>query len=234
MKARQISPRRKTVKGFTLVELLVAVSLLATLMVALASVMRTMAQTETRVDGRVQQAEELRIATGFLSQVLGRVTVRKWLIPTAPSGAVVAWRATGSSIEWVGIMPARHGLGGRFFFRLQPEDTSKGRSLVLRYLPWEAEAQGFPDWTQATSRSLVESIEHFEVWVEGRPSDAQPPGPEWPAGWVLGWPVADQLPQRLKLKWSTAAGTWPDWVIAVRGLSQGADAGGGFVIGGRK
>lgn len=229
-----VSPRRNTVAGFTLVEVLVSVSLLAALMVALASVMRTMAQTEMRVDIRVQQAEELRIATSFLSQALGRVTARKWMIPTDPSGAAVALRATGSSIEWVGIMPARHGLGGRYFFRLQPEDTSKGRHLVLRYLPWDANAQGFPDWTLATSHVLVENIQQFEVWVEGRPVDAQPPGPSWPAGWVLGWPVADQLPQRLKLKWSTVAGAWPDWVIPVRGLSQGVDANGGFVIGGRK
>lgn len=225
---------RSGLGGFTLVEVLVAVSLLAIIMVALGSAMRTMAQTESRVDQRLQRIDDLRVASGFLQQVLGRIPARTTLAPSGDAPAIVPFRANAHSIEWVGIMPARHGLGGRFFFRLQPEDTFAGHSLVLRFAPWDASAKHFPDWSQVESRTLAENLTGFEVLAEGRPAGTQPPGPQWPMGWTIGWPVPDQLPQRLRLKWSVSSGPWPDLVVPVLALTQGAAGSGGFVIGGTR
>lgn len=218
--------------GFTLVEVLVAVSLLSVLMVALGSAMRTMAQTETRVDQRLQRMDDLRVASGFLQQVLGRVSARKQPAPQGQGGQQVAFRATPTSIEWVGIMPARHGLGGRYFFRLQPEDTGTGPALVLRFSPWDAAAPTFPDWSQTPARTLVPALGQFSVLAEGRPTLAQTLPPDWPVGWVPSWPIPDQLPQRLRISWGPAGLAWPDLVVPVRPLTQGAGMGGGFSIGG--
>lgn len=223
---------RRGSKGFTLVEVLVAVSLLAIIMVAMGSAMRTMAQTETRVDQRLQRMDDQRVARGFLQQVLGRVSGRKQPAPPGQGGQVVAFRATPNSIEWVGIMPARHGLGGRYFFRLQPEDVPTGTALVLRHAPWSAAAPAFPDWTQATSRILVPALGTFAVQTEGRPTQNQPRPPDWPVGWVPGWPVPDQLPQRVRIHWGAADAVWPELVLPVRTLTQGAGMGGGFTTGG--
>lgn len=228
----QVPDARWNQHGFTLVEVLVAVSLLSLIMVALGSAMRTMAQTEIRVDQRLQRMDELRVARGFLQQVLGRVSARKEPAPSSQGGTQVAFKATERSIEWVGVMPARHGLGGRFFFRLQPEDTAEGLSLVLRFKAWDIQATGFPDWSQTEARTLVEHLIDFQVSAEGRPSGGQSPSPQWPIGWVLGWPVPDQLPQRVRLQWSSASGLWPDLVVPVIALSQGSTSAGGFVIGG--
>lgn len=227
-----MTSRHSRSMGFTLVEVLVAVSLLAIIMVALGGAMRTMAQTEARVDERLQRMDDLRVVTGFLQQVLGRISGRKQPAPPGQRGQLVAFRATPTSLEWVGIMPARHGLGGRFFFRLQPEDTSTGPALVLRFVPWDAVAPSFPDWSQATARTLVPVLGQFAVQAEGRPTQNQALPPDWPVGWVPGWPVPDQLPQRLRISWGTALAAWPDLVVPVRALTQGAGVGGGFTIGG--
>lgn len=223
---------RQRSAGFTLVEVLVAVSLLAVIMVALGGAMRTMAQTEARVDQRLQRMDDLRVATGFLQQVLGRVSARKQPAPQGQGVQQVAFRATPTSIEWVGIMPARHGLGGRYFFRLQPEELATGPALVLRFAPWDAAAPSFPDWSQATARTLVPALGQFAVYAEGRPTQNQALPPDWPLGWVPGWPVADQVPQRLRISWAPAGLAWPDLVLPVRALTQGAGVGGGFTIGG--
>ena len=209
-----------------------AVSLLSIIMVALGSAMRTMAQTENRVDQRLQRIDDLRVATGFLQQVLGRVSARKQPAPQGRGGQQVAFRATPTSIEWVGIMPARHGMGGRFFFRLQPEELATGPALVLRFAPWDAAASSFPDWSKATARMLVPELGQFAVYAEGRPTHSQVLPPDWPLGWIPGWPMPDQLPQRLRIIWGSAGLTWPDLVVPVRALTQGAGVGGGFTIGG--
>lgn len=221
-------------RGFTLVEVLVAVSLLSIIMIALGSGMRTMAQTESRVDQRLKRMDELRVASGFLRQVLARVSARKNLAPPGEGGTNVLFKATATSIEWVGIMPPRHGVGGRFFFRLQPEASQSGMSLVLRFAPWDISAAKFPSWDQAEMRILVEDLTWFEVFAEGRPVGIQSPGSQWPNGWVRGWPISDQLPQRLRLQWSLSSGPWPDLVVSVQNLTQGVAGPGGFVIGGAK
>ena len=227
-----MSPHRPSSAGFTLVEVLVAVSLLAIIMVALGGAMRTMAQTETRVDQRLQRMDDLRVATGFLQQVLGRVSGRKQPAPQGQGGQQVAFRATPTSIEWVGIMPARHGLGGRYFFRLQPEELATGPALVLRFAPWDAAAPTFPDWSQATARVLMPALGQFGVEAEGRPTLTQALPADWPVGWVPGWPVPHQLPQRVRISWGTTQSAWPDLVVPIRALMQGVGMGGGIGFGG--
>ena len=51
-------------RGFTLMEVLIAMALLSLLMLALGSTLYSAAQTEERVDARVQSAEDLRLEIG--------------------------------------------------------------------------------------------------------------------------------------------------------------------------
>ena len=63
--------------GFTLVEMLVALTLMSLVMLGMASAIRTMAQTEERIDVRVDRADEMRVASGFIRSVLGRLSTRR-------------------------------------------------------------------------------------------------------------------------------------------------------------
>lgn len=218
-------------RGFTLVEMLVSVALLAVIMVALGGALRTVAQTEDRVDQRLDRADDMRNTVAMLRQVLGRVSARKVPAPAGNTGEVVQFRAIASGIEWVGIMPARPGVGGRHFFRLQVEDIAGARELVLRFAPWSEAVGAAPDWQRADYRVLGHRIGQMSVQAQGRPAAGAPP-PGWPQGWVPGWPVAEQLPERVQLELSDERGTWPPLVIPLFALTQGTGAGGGFSIGG--
>lgn len=85
-------------KGFTLVEMLVAVSLLAVIMVALGSSLRTIAQTESRVDQRLGRIDEMRVSVGLMRQLIARVSGRKLQMQTAESG-------TGQVVNFVPVHP---------------------------------------------------------------------------------------------------------------------------------
>lgn len=217
-------------QGFTLVEMLVAVSLLAVIMVALGSSLRTIAQTEVRVDQRLDRIDEMRVAVGLLRQTVGRVSGRRTPAADAKGGQVVQFRASEATMEWVGIMPARPGVGGRYFFRLAVENSTTGADLVLRFVPWSADAVG-TDWKRGDSRVLVRHVAQFRVEAEGRPP-AGVPVAEWPRGWVAGWPIADQLPERVRLQITDRDGAWPTTVVNIHPLMQGAGSGGGFALGG--
>ncbi len=217
--------------GFTLIEVLVVMSLLSMVMLAMSSALRSMAQTESRVDERLQRNDQMRVVNNFLRQALGRVEAVKSTDPNTPGGPRIQFAADANSVNWLGIMPARHGVGGRYFFRLSSEGTEPGSALVLRYAPWAMQT-AFPDWGQSESHVLAKDISEFKVEAEGLPRAIQSIPSDWPRGWQVGWPVKDALPQRLRLTWADPKGAWPPLVIVLTPTLQSQPSAGGFVIGG--
>lgn len=193
-----------------MVELLVAMALLSLVMLGMASALRSMGQLEERVDARLEQADEFRIATGFLGQVLGRVSSRKLSRPVLESESAFLFVGHSEQVQWVGVMPARHGMGGLTFFRLAVEDGA----LVLRFVPFDASA-AFPDWAKSDSRVLVRQVQSLGLAYE----DARRAQPVW----LPHWSSKEGLPERLRIDLQTSAGAWPLWIVPLRSLpaSQG-------------
>jgi general secretion pathway protein J len=214
--------RPKGLRGFTLVEVLVVMTLLSVVMLALGASMRTIAQTGERVDIRLRQADEMRTAASFLSGVLGRISPRK-LEPPPPAGANVYVFAAGpDKVEWIGVMPARYGAGGRHFFKLALEPNGTDRALVLRFQPW-AEVATFPDWSNAASRVLATDVQRLTIEY-GDDTEGQP-------SWAVHWPHVDRLPARVRLTIADAAGEWPFLTVPLRPLTASDSGRGGFSLG---
>lgn len=227
--------------GFTLIEVLVVITLLSLVMLGMATAMRTMGDTETRVDARLARIDKLRTIEHFLRQVLGRVSYQRAsslnTAGAAPaggaSGDALRFQASADSVAWIGIMPARPGMGGRYFFRLAAEPSGAGQDLVLRHTPWSPEQTAlFPDWAAADSEVIVRDIASFSVEAQAdRAGDAAAQA-TWSSDWQAGWPVAVALPDRLRLRITDAAGDWPQLTVPVRVTAITDRATSGFVIGG--
>ncbi len=217
--------------GFTLIEILVVMSLLAMVMVAMASSLRTMAQTEAKVADRLQRTDQIRVTRQFLTQVLGRIVAerRPGVIHTKDSE--IKFTATESQLNWIGIMPARYGMGGRTVFNLTLEPSGSGQDLILRYAAW------FPGVELALSGAdnrevLARNILRFAVSAQGLPVDIQKLPIDWPKDWQTGWPVRDQLPQRIRIDVSDQLGQWPPVVVNLTSTLQSQARTSGFVSGG--
>lgn len=234
---------KTTARGFTLVEILVVMTLLSLVMLGMASAMRTMADTETRVDARLARVDKIRTVERFLQQVLGRVSyqrassLNRGAAPAAGSvqgGDVLRFEASTDSIAWVGIMPARPGMGGRYFFRLAAESSGQGQDLVLRHLPWSPEqVELFPDWNAAASETIVRDLATFTVEAQADRAPDAAAQAAWSADWQSGWPLTIALPERLRLRIADATGEWPLLIVPVRATAiSDRGASGGFVIGG--
>ncbi len=213
--------------GFTLIEVLVVMSLLSLVMLAMGSALHTTAQTGERVDQRLQRIDELRVADGFLRSILGRVAARKVPQPVEQGASQFIFNAQPSQLTWVGIMPARYGAGGRHHFRLQLQASLAGQqALVLQFTPWLDDAVP-PDWGQATSHVLVQNVQSLALQYE----DAQPESPVWTPQWTF----PERLPQRVMLSLQTDAGPWPVIVVSMRLLpGSDPDTSGRAVFGGSR
>ena len=142
-------------RGFTLVEVLIALVLLSLLMLALTGALRAMGQTEERVEQRIAVADDYRAAVHFLGDVLGQVSARRFATQQADAPSQTPFfQAAPDALAWIGVMPARHGLGGRHYMRLGVEPGPNGGQLVLRYAPWTG-APTFSAWDQAAAQILA-------------------------------------------------------------------------------
>ncbi len=213
--------------GFTLIEVLVVMSLLSLVMLAMGSALRTTSQTGERVDQRLQRTDELRVADSFLRTILGRVAARKIPPPVEQGANQFIFNAQPSQLTWVGVMPARYGAGGRHHFRLQLQGDSAGQqALVLQFTPWLDDAVP-PDWSRAGSNTLVQKVQSFALQYEDGQSE--------PPAWTPQWTVPDRLPQRVMLSLQTNAGPWPGVVVPLRLLpSSDPDLSGRAVFGGSR
>ena len=214
------SSRDSRVRGFTLVEVLVAMALLSLVMLVLGSSIRSMGASADRIDARTAGMDQMRVATGFLREIVGRVA-RQSMEPPAP-GLLFAGGADGMS--WIGVMPARFGPAGRHFFHLGSERLSDGSSgLVLRFVPWRWEQKTMPDWSQADSRVLVRDVGGVAFSYQGDGVGQ---------GWFAAWPAEEKkLPPRLRLQLSAAGSEWPPIVLAMHPLPAGEGGGPRFVVG---
>jgi general secretion pathway protein J len=215
----------KNGEGFTLVEVLVVLSLLSLMMLAMGSALRTTAQTEERVDQRLQHADEMRVATDFLRSILGRVSARKKPGPVAVGASQYAFSGDENEITWIGIMPARYGAGGRYHFRLALEASPVGRALVVRFTPWVEDLESL-DWSRSEAYTLVADV--VEMALQYEDANVEPPV------WASRWAEPDRLPQRVMMSLNTQHGTWPDLVIPMR-IAPGSDPfSSGAVFGGTR
>lgn len=232
-KARRYSKRlwRKSQAGFTLLELLVVMTLLSLLMTGLISALRTMAQTESRIDQRLQKMDEIRSARNFLQQALARVSASKIDEPGATGKTIVPFLAKSDSLMWVGIFPARPNAGGKYYFRLAVEPGATKPELVLRFAPCNVDML-IPEWSQAESRVIAPDVSSFTLNAQGLRSHTYVGDKPWPQGWQEGWPIADVLPEQVRLQFSDAKGAWPAWIFAIRPLQNSDSSSFGPVVGG--
>ena len=209
-------------RGFTLVEILVAITLLGLIAVALGAALRGMVQTESKVADRLTRIDDFRTSTALVKSIAGRVWAQKRTSVQNQGQGAFAFQGTPEGMAWIGVMPPRYGAGGRYFFRLALEQTGEGASLVLRFSPWR-DIPGFPDWSQADARVLAQNITDFSITYEDDMTE--------PRQWGRSWPVADRLPGHVNLQIATAQAAWPNIVVPLRQFG-GATLGGGAVIGG--
>ncbi len=218
-------PPSRRVAGFTLVEVLIALSLLAVLMLLLTGALRSAGQTETRVDQRLEQADQLRVAQNFLREVLARASVRPARVGGAGAGTEPLFAAGPTELAWVGVLPAGYGIGGRHFLRLALEAATDGASaLVLRYLPW-SDLPAFPDWSQAQARVIMPHVDGLGLrYLDERAGQ-----------WLEAWPARRgaanwSLPGAVELQLSGAT-AWPVLVARLAALSISDPSASGFVAG---
>ena len=179
-------------------------------MLGLTGAMRAMSDTSQGIERRIDSTDRYRVAGHLLEAVLGGVSIRR--LPNAggnPTAQGIFFEATANSLAWIGVMPARYGVGGRHYLRLSVE----GDQLVLRYVPWNGAAT-FSEWGGAAAQVVAEPVTGFDLrYLE--PESQQ---------WLPAWPPEGLrpnivLPGAIEATIHGLETPWPPLVVATRGLA---------------
>ena len=201
-------------RGFTLVEVLIALALLSLLMLVLSGALRAMGQTEERVEQRVAAADDYRATVNLLNDVLGRVSARRYAsLQAGTPQQQPFFQAAPDTLAWIGVMPARYGLGGRHYLRLALEPGEGGARLVLRYAPWTG-APGFDAWGQAAGQVLAAPASALGLrYLDPGTGQWSPVWP--PAGVPVSALPANLLPGAVALQVDGPTPPWPPLIVAL-------------------
>lgn len=204
--------------GFTLVEVVIALTLMSLIMLGLVSALSTFGETGGRIEERGERADDMRLVSGFLRQILSTASIQH---RHARDDGTMASYFIGSagSLEWLGRLPARHGAGGLHHVRLSTREEGDMFDLVLKLRPYappptdELGTLAALDWGQEPERILVRQITGFSIAYQ------RLGGADWQDEWV----DPDVLPGRVALRVFVAGNAWPELIIPVLEAEPGSE-----------
>ena len=208
---------RRRQRAFTLIEVVIALTLVSLVMLGLLSALRTFARSSDVVDGASSRIEEMALVSRFLGATVSRLAKGRVGDSSAARPYFVGGERT---LAWLGILPARFGGGGLHLFSLALEEGSGGASLTLRFLPY---SPGIDPGRLAgiEPQFRLDGVGGFEVSYESRDG-----------AWAPQWNESARVPERIAFVLDVGGMRWPDIVVQPRELDSGAAGGGEIVIGG--
>jgi len=193
-------------RGFTLVEVVIALSLTTLILLGLGSALFAFGKSSGRIEEGLARIETMRIVPNFLRSALGSVADA----PTFESGVARAegFSGTRGELRWTGALPGRHGMGGLHHLRLFAERRADGPVLLLQYLPYTGPGR-MPDWHEIRPHTLVNGIESFSIAYK-----APSPGAwNYTPVWLDEWTVPGRLPDAVRLSITAAGTAWPPLIV---------------------
>ena len=196
-------------RGFTLIEVIVALGILSLIMLATVSGYRTLGNTATSIDRMTDRTDELRSVSAFLRDALENAVVGTESgggdeMTFGGSAAVAApvsyFKVSKGSLEWRAKVLFGEAYGGSYFLRL----AKRNDELVLQWQ--EPDGQFEPNvWSKSPSRKVLDKLEAFEIWTR---MDAN-------AKWTRS-DVEGEAPSHVKLVIKARGRFWPDLIRVVQ------------------
>jgi general secretion pathway protein J len=208
---RTIAPRnrkRRAAHGFTLLEVVVALSLLAVAITLGLGTLRAATQATARAEATAQREERLRAVQGLLRRQVGGAMPMAMAIDPE-SGEAQLWLGESDEIEFVAAMPGYLSRGGPHVQTLTIESGPDGRRLMFQHRMLTPDGALEPEREPAV---LLDGI--AEASFQFRSLDDRGRAGSWQDEWRLRASLPPQV--RLRVRFTDPARRWPDLVMAPR------------------
>lgn len=201
---RGVTPRH----GFTLIEVLVALSLLAFGLALTFGALRGATGSSERAAQVAQRDERLRAVHGFLRRQLGMALPIAFEFDQG-TGEATLFRASATKVEFVANMPGYLSRGGPYLQTLSVVRGAHGSQLLFgsRLLTTEG-----PLDDERAPEVLLEGLGEAAFSFRGIDENGSP------GSWQPDWSQSSQLPPvvRLVVRFDDPRKHWPDLIVPLR------------------
>lgn len=197
-------------QGFTLLELLISLSLLGLILVLLFGGLRLSVRSWDSVQMKVDNINAVRSVESFLRSEFERVYPYRLKNALPQRFAFVGER---HKVNFVAQLPSRVGVGGLYAIALELEEAGNGRRLTWRSVPMDPQMRDFSSLDSAKEIVLVgtELNTVDDIWLSYFGRETENAAPRW----VDRWDSAVTMPQLIRIQVRFAdASQWPDFVVA--------------------
>jgi general secretion pathway protein J len=187
--------------GFTLIEILLATALMATIMALAYGGLRASTRAAFRGEEYIANVQNMRMAHQFVRRQLNQVLPLAFLSDEEDR---ITFEGESDRITFVGSMPGYLGYGGPQVQSLALEPGFNGLELVLRHLPLSASFDGSLEDTEAVV--LLEGIEDGRFSFLGRDQLGDI------GNWESRWEQVEEPPESVSLELELDEAlqlTWP-------------------------
>lgn len=192
---------RKTSRGFTLLELLVALAVTSAVVALMFAGVGVIGRSEERNQRVIERSERMLV----VSQWLGRKFDTLRLLSRRDENIFVNFfSGNAAGAIWVAPLPERGDAGGLYVFRMSPLRHADGRvDLSVEAVPYDGALMAL-DWGKALRETLLSDVRtlqwHYQDGLTGL--------------WTQQWDSAKaQYPARIRVEIADARGDWPPLVF---------------------
>ena len=192
---------RKTYRGFTLLELLVALAVTSAVVALMFAGVGVIGRSEERNQRVIERSERMLV----VSQWLGRKFDTLRLLSRRDENIFVNFfSGNAAGAIWVAPLPERGDAGGLYVFRMSPLRHADGRvDLSVEAFPYDGALMAL-DWGKALRETLLSDVRtlqwHYQDGLTGQ--------------WTQQWDSAKaQYPARIRVEIADARGDWPPLVF---------------------
>lgn len=206
--------RRRARAGFTLVEVTLALTLLAVMLALLFAGLRTAARAWDAGSARADRADQVSLTATFLRRELSSAFPWRFKDSTTVR---LAFEGDAEGVRFVSMRPADLGGGGLAFvsFRLERGAGREAGKLVMRRTLAAAGEADFTPLDGSKPFTVLEGVESVRFSYFGAENDASAPA------WVEAWRFPQRLPTHVRLSATLESMVLPDMVVALRIAEEG-------------
>jgi general secretion pathway protein J len=205
MRRRDLPPARARATGFTLMEVLLATTLLAAALALAFGILRAAAATVERGEALSQRNERIRAVSTFLRQRIGGTQGIVFALDPQ-TGRPQRFAGDARSMRFVADLPDYLGRGGPHLHELRVRDAAGGKSLEVAFHLVQAGQRLLP---ARPPEPLAEELAGAEFAYRTLDARGQP------GAWAPAWTTPEALPLQVRVRIRDARGAWPDLVVAL-------------------
>ena len=198
-------------RGFTLLELMIALTLLALLSAVLFGSLRLARRSTDGGDAKVEAAASMRLAQEFLRTNLeAQHPLRMRKIVDSP----LLFSGTRNQLRYAAELPPRVAGGGIWFYRLSLGSDDARAPLTLERIVPDLAADAMPEFANADRSVLADGIAELTLGYFGRDADA---ATNVAPTWRDHWDDVQQLPMVIRIDVKPKQGpAWPTLYVTPR------------------